>query len=258
MNPKIVLGGPDANQDPTLQVLMRNLRLMATEYCIFAARMSSDGHGAKPQKENLRCQSKSYTLWRVSFVWCPLGKGEKARMSGYITKHVSLGLTCFNALTNFVWWLKKPRMPVSCLHVVTRKFRLMATRQSRKRPGCQSSVYMFWYLISPDGHWAKPNKNQDVSSVYRFWRVNFVDWAKPEKPTMSVSRSHILTRKLRLMAIGQSQKNPGRQSTFTCFDLQTPSDGDWAKPQKPRMLAEHASNTDHEVSGTDSSHAGEA
>jgi hypothetical protein len=49
------------------------------------------------------------------------------------------------------------------------------------------------------------------------------------------------------MAIGQSPKNPGRQSTFTCFDLQTPSDSDWAKPQKPRMLAEHASNTDHEV-----------
>ena len=64
---------------------------------------------------------------------------------------------------------------------------------------------------------------------------------------MSVSRSHIVTRKLRLMAIGQSQKNPGRQSTFTCFDLQTPSDSDWAKPQKPRMLAEHASNKDHEV-----------
>ena len=91
----------------------------------------------------------------------------------------------------------------------------MATGQSKKKPGCQSTFYMFQSINLCDGHRAKPKRpRMSISLLFTCFDPlipSHGDWAKP-------------------------RKNPGFQPiAFTCCDAKTPSDGDWAKPKKARM-----------------------
>ena len=94
---------------------------------------------------------------------------------------------------NFVWW----------------------PQGKAKKPGCQSTFYMFQSINLCDGHRAKPKRpRMSISLLFTCFDPlipSHGDWAKP-------------------------RKNPGFQPiAFTCCDAKTPSDGDWAKPKKARM-----------------------
>ena len=128
-------------------------------------------------------------------------------------------LTCCNPLTPSDGHWAKPQKPRMSAHsrMLWRVNRLMVIGQGRKNPGCQSSVYTLWSINSVWWPLGKAEKKRGCQS----------------------SVLHVVMRKTpSYMASGQSRKNPGCQSTFfTCFNASTPSDGDWAKPQKPRMSA---------------------
>ena len=116
------------------------------------------------------------------------------------------------------------RMSVYFLHVSMRQLRLLATGQSRKNPGCQSigsHVSMCTLRLMATGQRRKKPGCQ--STFYMFRCVNFVWWrlgkVPPQKKEQGVSLwcLHGLTRKLCLMAAGQSRKNPGCQSSVYMF-----------------------------------------
>ena len=70
---------------------------------------------------------------------------------------------------------------------LTRKFCLMATGQSRKNPGCQSTLNGLMRK-SFDGDWAKP-KTQDVRLICTRFETKTSyngDWAKPKTQDVSL------------------------------------------------------------------------
>ena len=135
--------------------------------------------------------------------------------------------TCFDALTSSDGdWAKpeKPKMSVSCLHVLTRNNVLMYWRanfvwwplgKAEKTQDVSLVFTCFDALTLSDGDWAKLEKTRvSVYNVYMFWRVNFV-----------------------LKASLHSQKREDVSLVLTCIkiDALTSSDCNWAKPKKPRM-----------------------
>ena len=125
-------------------VLARKLHVhvLISKLCLMATGQS---------RKKSRCQSSVSLFWRLNLVWWPLCKAGKPRMSV---------------------WRFYALIPKLHVHVLIRKLRLMATRQSRKNlGGGQSSGSMFWHV---NFVWWPLGKAGCQSRVFMFWYVNFM------------------------------------------------------------------------------------
>ena len=126
-------------------------------FYMFDAYFSSDGHWAKPK--NTGCQFIG--------AWFSAQISSDGNWAKPKTQDIRLFAHVLKRKTSYNGDWAKPKNP-GCQSItftrLTRKFRLMATGQSRKNPGCQSRFTSFSAYISCDGDWAKP-KTQDVGLV---------------------------------------------------------------------------------------------